>query len=500
MTAMIGTAAITGVRAQRVHVEASSGGGLPGVRIVGLPDAAVREASDRVRAACRAANFTLPSELIVVNLAPAGVRKSGGGFDLPVVLAILAATSTLKDVKVDGIWAVGEVGLDGAVRPTPGTLPVAVAAARAGASRLFVAREVVPEARLVDGLDVVGVSSVTEAVGILKGEVRAVDTSGPPTVAARAVPDLADVRGQPVARRALEVAAAGGHHMLMVGPPGCGKSMLAKRLPGLLPDLTNRQALDVATVRSVAGIRAGDEALDVTPPFREPHHTTSLAGLIGGGSGLPRPGELSLAHHGVLFMDEFLETPRWILDALREPLENGRVVLNRAVGSITYPCRVQLIAATNPCPCGYVTSSTRSCRCRPDMVSRYRSRLSGPLLDRIDVQIELQALAPDELTGPAEGEPSGTVAKRVIGAREVAADRWGTTVARASTSVVRATAEQAAIRRLVRAVEVLGFSARAFDRCLRVARTIADIDGAATVGADQVDEAVAYRLPPEALR
>jgi magnesium chelatase family protein len=238
----------------------------------------------------------------------------------------------------------------------------------------------------------------------------------------------------------------------------------------------------------------------VTPPFREPHHTTSLAGLIGGGSGVPRPGELSLAHHGILFMDEFLETPRWILDALREPLENGRVILNRAVGSITYPCRVQLVAATNPCPCGYVTSSARSCRCRPDMVTRYRSRLSGPLLDRIDVQIELQALAPEELTGPADGEPSGDVAKRVLAARGVAADRWGTTVARAATTAVRSTVTETAIRRLVRAVEVLGFSARAFDRCLRVARTIADLDGVEVVGADQIDEAVAYRLPPDVLR
>lgn len=500
MTAIIGTAAINGVRAHPVQVEASSGGGLPGVRIVGLPDTAVREASDRVRAACRAANFSLPGELIVVNLAPAGVRKSGGGFDLPVILAILAATATLKDVPVDGVWAFGEVGLDGAVRPTPGTLPVAVAARRARARLLMVANEVLQEARLVEGLDVIGVTSVTQAVGILKGELRAVEPPGPPPVASRPVPDLVDVRGQPVARRALEVAAAGGHHMLMVGPPGCGKSMLAKRLPGLLPDLTNQQALEVATVRSVAGIRDGDEPLDVTPPFREPHHTTSLAGLIGGGTGVPRPGELSLAHHGILFMDEFLETPRWILDALREPLENGRVILNRAIGSVTYPCRVQLIAATNPCPCGYVTSNARPCRCRPDIVARYRSRLSGPLLDRIDVQIELQALAPDELIGEATGEPSGPVAKRVLAAREVAADRWGTTVALAGARAVRAAADRHAVSRLVRAVEVLGLSARAFDRCLRVARTIADLDGIEVVGSDQVDEAVAYRLPPDALR
>lgn len=500
MTAVIGTAAINGVKAHRVQVEASSGGGLPGVRIVGLPDTAVREASDRVRAACRAASFSLPSELIVVNLAPANVRKSGGGFDLPVVLAILASTGVLKNVPVDGIWAVGEVGLDGTVRPTPGTLPVAVAAARASARRLFVAADVLPEARLVEGLDVVGVSSLAEAVGILTGDVRVTDPAVAPAIAARPVPDLADVRGQPLARRALEVAAAGGHHMLMVGPPGCGKSMLARRLPGLLPALTNRQALEVATVRSVAGIRSGDEPLDVTPPFREPHHTTSLAGLIGGGSGMPRPGELSLAHQGILFMDEFLETPRWILDALREPLENGRVVLNRAAGAITYPCRVQLVAATNPCPCGYVTSNVRPCRCRPDVVSRYRSRLSGPLLDRIDVQIELQALAPQELTGPPDGEASALVAQRVLTARRTAAERWGCPVARAPIGAVRTTTSDAAIRRLVRAVEVLGFSARAFDRCLRVARTIADLDGHDTVGTDQVDEAVAYRLPPEVLQ
>lgn len=491
----VGAIALIGLDARFVRVEAATAGGLPMTRIVGLPDSAVREAADRLQAACARSGFSLPQTKRVVNLAPASLRKSGSGFDLPVALAMMVLGEHLAPASVEGVVAVGELGLDGSIRPTAGTLPIVAAARDHGAQRVVVAQDVAPEASLVDGVTVVGVASLREAVEVLEGRQPARPVGTPPAAASADVPDLAEVRGQPLARRALEVAAAGGHHLLLMGPPGCGKSMLARRLPGLLPSLTTEQALEVAAVRSVAGMRAGDEPLDLTPPFRDPHHTTSVAGLIGGGSGLARPGELSLAHRGCLFLDELLETPRWILDALREPLESGRVVLVRAHGTVAYPAAVQLVAAANPCPCG----ETGRCRCRPDQVARYRSRLSGPLLDRIDVQVELVPVPHDVMVGTADGERSEVVAARVRAARELATERQGPVPNRdAPVARIRAATPPASLRRLARALAELGLSARAFDRCLRVARTVADLAGRDVVDADAIDEAVAYRLPPPA--
>lgn len=498
MVAVVGAVALLGLDARRVRVECVLGGGLPGVRLVGLPDTAVREATERIRSAVERSGLDWPQRRVVVNLAPAALPKSGSGFDLALALAVVAATGQLPDASLDGVWALGELGLDGAARAVAGALPVAAAVRRFGGRRLVAAERAAVEAGMVDGLEVVPVADLAEAVAVLRGRRPPRSPTRPPMPERVAGPDLAEVRGQQVARRAMEISAAGGHHLLLAGPPGCGKTMLAQRLPGILPPLPVAGALEVASIHSVAGVRAPDAPLSRTAPFRAPHHTTSLAGLVGGGSGIPRPGELSLAHLGVLFLDELLETPRHILDALRQPLESGVVTLVRSRAAVRYPARVLLVAATNPCPCGRFGSDRAPCRCRPDQVERYRARLSGPLLDRIDLQVEMTPVPPTRLLGLPGGEPSHGVAGRVAAAREHAADRWGAgrLVRDATTAQVRATASQAAMRALGRAVEGLGLSARGFDRTLRVARTVADLAGATSIGRDHVEEAAAYRLAP----
>lgn len=491
MVATTGAMALIGVAAHPVSVQCHKGNSLPGLRVIGLPGAAVRESSHRVRAACAAIGHPVGTLTLTVNLAPAALPKAGSGFDLPIALAVLAEVGILPADAVERIISFGELALDGRVRPVPGVLPVARETRDRG-QRLLVAERAAPEARLIDGLDVIPIRSLQEAIEILRGE-----TSPRPVTPADAAPaeselDLRDVRGQPLARRALEIAATGQHHLLMAGPPGCGKSLLARRLPSILPRLDVEAALEVAAIHSVAGTRAPDAPLSRRPPFGDPGPGVTLAGLVGGGAGLPRPGAMSLAHHGVLFIDELLEHPRMVLDALRQPLETGQVCLTRAAGVVRYPASVLMVAATNPCPCGHLGDSRRACRCRPDQIERYRGRLSGPLLDRIDIQIELEPVDEDALIGEPDGEPSAEVAARVLRAR----GRPGGPAAHLPVSQLRAQTNPRALRSLARAVTGLRLSARSFDRCLRVARTIADLDAAETVEQSHVDEAVAYRLTP----
>jgi magnesium chelatase family protein len=497
--ATVHTLALVGVDAVPVRLECAVTQGLPGLRLVGLPDVAVRESGERVRAAIRRVGLRWPALRIVVNLAPADLPKAGSGFDLPLALGILAASGQLEPGALDGIAVHGEVGLDGTLRGVPAALAVAVGARRLGMTTLLMPADGAAVTVAVEGLTVWPARDLPEAIAFVLRRTSPPDPASldhrprpHPTVSA--VPDLRDVRGQPAARRAVEVAAAGGHHLLLVGPPGCGKSMLAARLPGLLPDLTPDESLDVATIHSLVG---GDHAVPLRrPPVRAPLAGVSAAALLGAGTGAPRPGELSLAHHGVLVMDELLESPRPVLDALRQPLEDGRVVIDRARGRTVLPARVQLVATTNPCPCGMLGHPRHPCTCRPDRRERYRARLSGPLLDRIDIRLTLRPVPRERLTGAPDGESTAAVATRVRAARAVAAARQGRTLNRdVAFAVVQRTAGTDALRLLADGLDTLGVSARAFERCLRVARTLADLAATERIGEEQVAEAMALRGP-----
>ena len=490
------SATLRGVEAVPCEVEVDISGGLPCVDVVGLAEGAVREARVRVRAAIVNTGFSFPIGRVAVNLAPASSRKEGTGFDLPIAMAVLAAHGDVPGHRLAEVLVVGELSLDGSVRPVRGALLAAEAAKKAGRRTVVVARENGAEAALVRGVQVRTVSHLRDVVAWLKGN----DDAAPVAVAAVDIaeatpaPDLQDVRGQPFARRALEIAAAGAHNVLFVGGPGAGKTMLARRLPGILPALVDDEALEVTRIASVAGLNIGG-GLVRRRPFRAPHHSTTSAGLVGGGAPLARPGELSLAHHGVLFLDELPEFQRQALEMLREPLESGEVTLSRAAGVVTYPARALVVAAMNPCPCGQLGHPRLRCRCPAVDIGRYQAKISGPLLDRLDLHVDVPPVDLSVLTDGGPGEASAVVAGRVTAARSRQMLRQGKPNGQLETADLNARVALDADGKalIMRAMEKLGLSGRGYDRVRRVARTIADLEHSDTVGVGHVAEALQLR-------
>lgn len=503
MITKINSVGLTGIDGFCIRVETDISNGIPAWDVVGIPDMAVKESKERIKSALKNSGLMIPGKKILVNLAPADIRKEGTCLDLPIAIGILTASEQLIIENLESTFFLGELSLDGCLRDIRGALPMAITAYQNGAKRIFLPKQNAKEAAVVDGLEVYGVDSITDIIGHFTGEnlisPTMVDIDGLFSAALDTALDFSDVKGQDSAKRALEIAAAGSHNILMIGPPGSGKTMLAQRIPSILPSMTFDEALDVTKVHSIAGHLPKGLPMVVNRPFRSPHHTVSAVGLTGGGTGVPKPGEISLAHHGILFLDELPEFRKDALEVMRQPLEDGTVTITRAGGTFSYPCNIMLVASMNPCPCGYYGDKKHDCSCTPQRIQKYLAKVSGPLLDRIDLHIEVPAVDYEDLGRRSTAEKSAEIKKRVDKAREIQTKRYRGTGIYSNSRLTAAMIDEYCVlddesRDLLKgAFEALGLSARAHSRILKVSRTIADLGGREKIAKQDIAEAIRYR-------